>query len=209
MSSSTPTYPCELTCAILFFSSKSGEWDRLRRAWGLGILSKWEHIQNENRLKIRTPSKWEHTQNGNASKMRTPSKWEHTQNGNAFKMRTHSKWKCIQNENTLKMRRHSKWGRIQNENTVKMRTRSKWERIQNERTYAKWERPQNGNTLKMTKQSAIKIQDNSQNTGNPSVNFTRLILTHIKRHKTPRFLLESADSCHVTSFNTCCSVPQS
>ena len=34
----------------------------------------------------------------------------------------------------------------------------------------------------MTKQSAIKIPDNSQNTGKPSVNFTRLILTHIKRH---------------------------
>ena len=34
----------------------------------------------------------------------------------------------------------------------------------------------------MTKQSAIKIQDNSQNTGNPSINFTRLILTHISRH---------------------------
>ena len=90
----------------------------------------------------------------------------------------------------------------QNENT-------KWERVQNERTCAKWERPQIGNILKMTKQSAIKIQDNSQNTRNPSVNLTRLILTHIKRHKTPRFLLESADSCHVTSFNTCCSVSQS
>ena len=164
MSSSTPTYPWELTCAILFFSSKSGEWDRVKGAWGLG-----------NRLKIRTPSKWEHTRNGNAFKMRTRSKWE----------------------------------RIQNENTLKMRTHSKWEHIQNERTYAKWERPQNGNILKMTRQSAIKIQDNSQNTRNPSVNFTRLILTHIKRHKTPRFLLESADSCRVTSFNTYCSVPQS
>jgi len=108
--------------------------------------------------------------------------WERIQNENAFKVRTHSKWERIQNENTLKMRPHSKWERIQNENTLKMRPHSKWERIQNERTYAKWERPQNGNTLKMTKQSAIKIQDNSQNTGNPSVNFTQ---TNFDPHQAP------------------------
>ena len=146
MSSSTPTYPCELTCAIVFSSLESGEWDLVRRAWGLGILSKCEHTQNEKAFKVRTHSKWEHTQNENAFKVRTHSKWEHTQNENAFKMRT----------------------------------RLKWERIQNECTYSKWERPQNGNILKMTNQSAIKIQDNGQNTGNPSVNFTRLTLTHIK-----------------------------
>ena len=59
MSSSTMKYLCELTCAILFFSSKSGEWDQVRRVRGLGILSKWEHIQNENAFKMRTHSKWE------------------------------------------------------------------------------------------------------------------------------------------------------
>ena len=70
-----------------------------------------------------------------------------------LKMRIHSDLEHTQNENAFKMDAHT-----QNENGLRMAT------------------------LKMTKQSAIKIQDNSQNTGNPSINFTRLILTHINRH---------------------------
>ena len=100
---------------ILFFSSKSGEWDPVRRAWGLGILSKWEQTQNENAFKIRTHSKWERIQNENTVKMRTHSKWERIQNENTFKMRTHSKWERIQNERT-----YAKWEQPQNGNTLKM-----------------------------------------------------------------------------------------
>ena len=150
MSSSTPTYPCELTWAILFSSLESGEWDRVRRAWGLGILSKCEHTQNEKAFKVRTHSKWEHTQNENAFKMRTHSKWERIPNENTLKMRTHSKWELTQNENAFQMRTHSKWEciqnentlkmkRIQNENTLKKKMHSKWEHTQNENAYSKWE----------------------------------------------------------------------